>query len=52
MCTLQPVGCDGVLGSDKRIDKCGRCDATEGVCLHVPCNIDKQENGLYVAVTE
>ena len=48
---LQPVGCDGVLGSDKRIDNCGRCGATEGVCLCVPCNIEKvadeQENGTY-----
>ena len=31
VCTLQLVGCDGVLGSNKRIDKCGRCDATECV---------------------
>ena len=45
------MGCDGVLGSDKRIDNCGRCGATEGVCLHAPCNIkkvDKQENGLFI----
>ena len=45
------MGCDGVLGSDKRNDNCGRCDATEGVCLHVPCNIkevvNEQENGMY-----
>ena len=51
MHALQPVGCDGVLGSDKRINNCGRCDATEGVCLRVPCNIEKvadeQENGTY-----
>ena len=50
---VQPVGCDGVLGSDKRIDNCGRCDATEGICLHVPCNIEKvdePENGTYVAI--
>ena len=50
---LQPVGCDRVLGSDKRIDNCGQCGATEGVCLHVPCNIekaDKRENGMYVAM--
>ena len=50
MHALQPVGCDGVLGSYKRIDNCGRCGA-EGVCLRVPCNIEKvadeQENGTY-----
>ena len=43
------MGCDGVLGSDNRIDNCGRCGATEGVCLHVPCNIekeDKKQNGI------
>lgn len=51
---LQPVGCDGVPGSNKKIDKCGRCgdvDA-EAICLHVPCNIDEkapeQENGIFV----
>ena len=48
---LKPMGCDGLLGSDKRMDKCERCGATEGVCLHVPCNIkevDEQENGMYI----
>ena len=44
------MGCDGVLGSDKRIDNCGRCDATAGICLHVPCNIDKKQNGIYMFV--
>ena len=48
---LKPMGCDGLLGSDKRMDKCGQCGSTEGVCLHVPCNIkkkkiDEQESGM------
>lgn len=47
------MGCDGVPGSNKKIDKCGRCGdvAAEAICLHVPCNIEKapeQENGIFV----
>lgn len=28
----QPVGCDGVLGSRKAIDKCGRCITPDETC--------------------
>ena len=31
------------------MDKCGRCGATDGVCLYVPGTItkmDEQENGM------
>ena len=51
---LQPMGCDGLIGSIRSTDKCGRCGVTEGPCLHVPCNIKKgdgQENGMYVFIT-